>query len=234
MTPSSQLHAIAALHSTALQHYQQGAFDVAKEAFGQVLNQLKSVCADFDDEHEDSQSPNTFHAAPLHEQYYKSLPCDMYCIEPKEDLHSNEEIFRGAIRLANDIPVDVQSVAAATIYNLALIHHIDGLAQNKSSLLVKALEFYKRSLYVIEQQCDRESVALTIVTAALYHNMTQIHSFLFHVEEARDMIYNLSELTSWMVHEYKPYKIIPDVTIDFFILSSCFVDMDTFKLAPAA
>jgi hypothetical protein len=234
MSPSSQLHAIAALHSTALQHYQQGAFDVAKETFSQVLLQLKSVCADFYSEHEASQSPVTFQTAPLHEQYDKLSSHDMYCVYPVQDLHSNEEIFSGAIRLANDIPVDVQSIAAATIYNLALIHHLDGHAQNKSSSLLKALHLYKQSLCVIEQQCDPESVVLTIVTAALYHNMAQIHSALFHVEEACDMIYNLAELTSWMVEEYQPYKIIPDATIDFFIVCLFFADMDTFKFAPAA
>jgi tetratricopeptide (TPR) repeat protein len=79
---------------------------------------------------------------------------------------------------------------AIILYNLALVHHNIGIHLGASTALPHALRLYEMAFEAIDQQ-GASLVDVQILLLALLNNMGNIHTHLFHFENAQRCLENL-------------------------------------------
>jgi tetratricopeptide (TPR) repeat protein len=124
---------------------------------------------------------------------------------------------------ANDINYNL--LVGVVLYNLALLNHLCGINQSKKCGLAKALKLYESVLSVIQQQPT--GIDMYHLTLAVTQNMGQIHSYLFHRNEAMACFECLRQLLS------NDNQLIPEDDFAMFFVSAMF-QANELHLAPAA
>lgn len=138
-----------------------------------------------------------------------------------------------ALLIANE-PNDLQSegyyrrISAVILYNLAFINHSRGLQAGLTSDLAKALKLYEMSIALVQEQADRSD--LQYMAMAILRNMGQIHSCLFHLQEAKACFDSLRDILS---NVGDAHIHVPEGDYESFFISAMFQGNELL-LAPAA
>jgi hypothetical protein len=87
----------------------------------------------------------------------------------------SDDIYDGAFLLTGNIPAQLHETTAVLLFNLALVHHKLGLANN-GKFLPKTLQLYQQVIAVLHASDYIQSCwELQVMMAAAYHNVGQIY-----------------------------------------------------------
>lgn len=165
--------------------------------------------------------------------YYQSLPNDMFSIRPIQDeMNDKYMIFSGAIRLDTAITYNMELLTAVTVFNLALVFHVEGLKVIDDTNpmnnvgITKALRLYNQASILLsslhkEDDDDEEEcydVLLAIMLAAILTNTAQIHYDCYRdMTQSKQILQKLKSIPTWMEIEFVTYGMIPLQDYEVFI-----------------
>lgn len=146
------------------------------------------------------------------------------------------EIYNSMFLLSADVTVSVRETAAIVLFNVALLHHRTAIKFNSTKEYTQALQIYKKSLDLLKtidmEEKGFSSPMLTVVMAAVFHNMANIFATYFRAEDARLFLMMLEQTLECIKSE--PNSIISNEDLELFKVNLAFAKMDDFSLAPAA
>jgi hypothetical protein len=203
------------MNAAAVSCYRQDEMATAYSTLIDAFRQLRANCDDCSENHSIGNDGN-FPAFS-----------GVYCIEPtRVDLSSL--IYNGAFLITDEIPCKSRSVAAILLFNVALVQHQQGMKHGESSYMERALKFYEMSVRLLDNFA--ESRTLTVLLAALYNNMKNIHESFFQSSLARQVTKELSELLHWM----HLHSSVSEEELAFFEASLFLSALTSMSAAPAA
>jgi hypothetical protein len=126
---------------------------------------------------------------------------------------------------------DDSALSAVVLFNMALLHHMQGLADGTSEALERANRLYSMAVDIVRVFDSPKGTRLLLL--ALHNNLAHISSLLFRTNEMIDHLEQMRCIlsTDGLLGEEK-YMNIDDYAI--FSLNTMFGSRDDFKVATAA
>ena len=146
--------------------------------------------------------------------------------------HNMFDIYQNAFLLSGEHSnMDVEEISIVIIYNLALAHHLAGIAVQVDSRLQlqEAMRFYKLVL-TISKSKPETSVDFIALTLGCLTNLGHVFSHFWQVNEA-EACYNM---LNGLLESPLVLSLSEEDGDFFFSTLSFFVAQDHFTLAPAA
>ena len=150
------------------------------------------------------------------------------------DLDGPNQIFSRAFLLADDIPAAAQETIAIVLFNVGLVHHLEGVRNGKSDDVRHAIVFYKQCFNLVYAMSEQQqpTVELLVFMGALCHNLAHCYRSFCQAYCVKAMEEELSQIVRWIEASQQPVCFR-----DYeFLLTSLFVaeTMNDFRYAPAA
>jgi hypothetical protein len=230
----SCLPQIAGLNAEALILLQQNKPEQAKIRLVHALRQLQTLCSGAEQEDADtSPAPSVY--GDLLGSRTGSFSVDIAFAAQQDDgqdLDSSNHIYKRAFLLTNDIPAYVQETAAVLFFNIGLVHHLAGVRAGKSAVLLRALDFYKRSFGYLGNalDMDQSGTELVVLMGAVCHNMTHCYSTFFQLFKVKDMV----EQLTLVVYRMDASEPTSAADYEFFRTSLFFSKWNGSRCSPAA
>jgi hypothetical protein len=126
---------------------------------------------------------------------------------------------------------DDSALSAVVLFNMALLHHTQGLTDGKSEALERANRLYSMAVDIVLVFESPKGTCLLLL--ALYNNLAHLSSLLFRTDEMIDRLEQMRRIlsTDGLLSEEKHMN-IDDYAI--FSLNTMFGSRDDFKVATAA
>jgi hypothetical protein len=215
----SSLSQLARLNTVAASFYRDGNEHAALSILMDTLRNLKTFC--------DARDQMDVEMIDAYENEKEFHPFSgIYSVNPKEK--EDEQVYNGLFLITDDVPSTSWSVGAVLVFNAGLLHHREGIRLSKSESMARAVKFYKKSIRLLEEFAESET--LTVMLAAIYHNMKHIHDAFFQTKQAQRMVNCLAELFNWMEEDTSVSK----EAIGFFRASLFYSTLTKGTGAPAA
>lgn len=223
---------IAELNASAVSIWQlSNESGIAKERFFEALRILLTVV---DDELVDNIVNNTFHSdditrAPHVAPYSTIVGHETCCFSVEvfmahnqnppegqqtgqqqrsswmlEDIHNSEPVYSSAFLLTNSIPTTGSATASVLFYNIGLVLQLEGLETGRMAQVQLAIEFYQRSLLLIQHPLESAShpslypVEIVVLMGAICHNLANCYQTFFQTPDVETMITNMERILQWM------------------------------------
>jgi hypothetical protein len=217
--PLSSLSHLARLNTIAASCYREGDDFAAMSILMDALRELKTFC--------DARDQMDVEMIDAYENEKGFHPFSgFYSVIPKDN--DDEQVYNGLFLITDDVPSTSWSVGAVLLFNAGLLHHREGIRSGKSEPMARAVQFYKKSIRLLEEFAESET--LTVMLAAIYHNMKHIHDTFFQSKQAQKMIHCLAELFNWMEEDTSVSK----EALGFFRASLFYSTLTKGTAAPAA
>lgn len=180
---------IIALNNNGVKSLYHGRFNDAILSFHHAMQCTKQEAAAFG--HQESPS-----------NYCVNLPqCSMDCLDQSTLMavspHNMFEVYRNAILLSKDTAsvMDMEEISIVLFYNLALAHHLAGLAvqDDSKTQLNEAMHLYKLVLNVAKSRHESSVDLLTMILGSLT-NLGHVCSHFWKVPEAESCYTMLNEI----------------------------------------
>ena len=155
------------------------------------------------------------------------------CSSPFPQAEAFHTIYDRALFVCNS-EQDDELLSASILFNMALLHHLRGLEQNKSVNLSKASRLYETGLLILER-CAFDSVAcpsLNLLRLALLNNSIQIHLLEFDRDGVDECLFYMQSILDDAIMKNLEHDNHEDFS--FFFSSAMMSSPDVLNLAPAA
>ena len=177
MTSSSNIpKRIVELNDNAVSYISQGNHRAASTTLNLALSQVKLLMEQNAWRPKEENILPAVYPISYNDIYHRTKHCE----------GTNVPFFNRAFRMSNIVSSDDQDrFTAVLLFNLALVHHDQGIESGSSNDLVIAMKYYKFALRVInEAGIDMGLESLYLLILAIWNNMANIHSFSCNISEA--------------------------------------------------
>ena len=215
------LNNVVELNSSAVKLMQssEGSYTIRNEGSRRLvvegLRQLKQICSQVEeinvvvtDNEEEQVSPADGGIIMAGRQ---TLYVQMLYTNNGQLMETSQDIFNGLFLL--DFPQKISTVASVLLFNLGVIHHTIGLRHGLSHHVKTALQFYKKSIAILQQQ-DFEDIGLeysclNFLIAALLTNTAHSYKYFYETKHASLVFQHLASQVDAMdaniPHEAKAF-----------------------------
>lgn len=222
---------IAELNGCAVSLLQNGEAERARCTFVEALRRLQTLCHSGQDTEILLEDDSPLVYSEIWGNYSATFSVEVATAQ--HDLLDPEasHIYSRAFLLVNDIPVTAIETTAILLFNTGLVHHEEGVRTGKSANIKHALEFYKRSFALLDDDVHHV-IAILVLMGALCHNMAHCYSSFFQKTPFHSMIKKLTQIVRWLASAAEELDEYED--FEFFHASLFFAECTNFRFAPAA
>ena len=141
-------------------------------------------------------------------------------------------MFRRAIILSQQ-EESVQVISAVVLFNLALCHHLIGTSLNSSGRICSALQFYKMSYQIMEEN-RHLCIFGDLLVLALINNIAEAWAQVCEVRKAREWFDFLSKILGVESDDQRSLPALDEEDYVFFYMNAMLHHGETMDIAPAA